>query len=51
MRKLEVKDKDGMTINDTSVIKKKSSTFYLDNRKDALRAPQKLARLHPWQVP
>jgi hypothetical protein len=42
----KVVDKEGMV---SSAIKKKASTLYLNNKKDALKAFQELSRHHPLQ--
>lgn len=38
MHSFKVIDKEGMVVNDISNIKKKSSTFHLDNKKSSLKA-------------
>jgi hypothetical protein len=43
--------KEGMCVEEINFIKKKPSTLHRDNRKDALRASQELARSHKWQTP
>jgi hypothetical protein len=42
--------KEVMVSEEISTIKKKPSTFYQDNRKDALRASQELAKPHRLQA-
>jgi hypothetical protein len=43
---LKVIDKKNRFVKEISIIKKKSSSLHWDNRKDALRSSQELARLH-----
>jgi hypothetical protein len=39
-----------VAVKETRAIKKKPNTLHWDDRKDALRASQKLARCHPSQT-
>jgi hypothetical protein len=40
----------GIVSEEISTIKKKLTFVYQDNRKDALRASEELARPQPWQA-